>query len=593
MTDVEQRLTAVRASLASEGYDALIVPRADQYLGEYLPAHNERLKWITGFNGSAGLVLILRDKAAIFVDGRYTVQVRSEVPESLFEYHHLLDEPPVAWLSTQLSPGARVACDPRLHSRDWYRQTRSTLSDGDLELIADTDNLIDRCWNNRPEPVISPAVLHPLRYSGESSVDKRARIGQTVQEQGADAALIFAPDSVSWLLNIRGTDIPCLPVVQSFAMLRSNGSLTLFVDAGRVPAGFFKHVGEGVDIEAEDRAEEVLRRYQGQRVLVDAAISNAWTVLALEAAGATVLAGSDPVLLPKAGKNPVEIQGARIAHIRDAVAEVKFLAWLDGEVDAGCLHDEAYLSDKLYSFRKPGELFRGSSFNTISAAGANAAICHYNHMNAVPAQLAMNSVYLVDSGAQYSDGTTDITRTVAIGDPGDEVRRLFTLVLKGHIALARARFPTGTSGGNLDALARQFLWRGGFDFDHGTGHGVGSFLSVHEGPQRIAKQNSLVPLCPGMIISNEPGYYRDGEFGIRCENLVVVQEVPDCESSMLEFETITLVPFDNRLLTLSLMDTVEIDWLNAYHLRVRETLAPRLEGDVLEWLLQATGPLAR
>jgi Xaa-Pro aminopeptidase len=326
-------------------------------------------------------------------------------------------------------------------------------------------------------------------------------------------------------------------------------------------------------------------------VLVDPVICNAWTVQALEAAGATLLEAQDPVLLPKASKNAVEVAGARRAHIRDALAEVKFLAWLDAETAAGQLHDEAYLADQLYSIRASGEYFQGSSFDTISAAGANAAICHYNHLNAVPAQLEMDSVYLLDSGAQYSDGTTDITRTIAIGNPGDEVRRLYTLVLKGHIALAQARFPTGTNGGQLDALARQFLWREGFDYDHGTGHGVGSFLSVHEGPQRIAKQNSDIALHSGMIISNEPGYYRDGHFGIRCENLVVVRESNSSETTMLEFETITLVPFDKRLLMTSIMTVEEIDWLDAYHAQVREALSPELEGEVMDWLIQATSPV--
>lgn len=576
--------------MRSSGYDALIVPRADEYLGEYIPAHNERLQWISGFNGSAGMVIVLADSAAIFTDGRYTVQVRQEVPADSYQYHHLIDEPHLPWLKTQLPSGSRVSYDPRLHSLVWQREALRVLGSGGLELVADIDNLIDRSWHDRPAPNIDRALLLAERYTGESSTDKRRRIGEAVAQQGAEVALIFAPDSVSWLLNIRGTDIPCLPIVQSFAMLGVDGTMVLFVDPGRVPEGFSDHVGEGVEVLPEISAQEIFKRFRGQTVLADPSACNAWTQLLLTECGATLLSREDPVLLPKACKNSVEIQGTRSAHIRDAVAEVKFLVWLDGEIEKNSLHDEAVLADKLLEFRQLAPEFKDSSFDTISATGANAAMCHYNHRNGVPGQMEMGSVYLVDSGAQYLDGTTDITRTIAIGDPGDEVRRMYTLVLKGHIALAQARFPHGTTGTQLDVLARQFLWRAGFDYDHGTGHGVGSFLSVHEAPQRISKASSAVALRPGMIISNEPGYYREGGFGIRCENLVVVRDVNEeqTETALLEFETITLVPFDNRLLVSELLSAPELEWLNAYHVRVRETLEPLLDGGDLRWLLAAT-----
>ena len=589
MKPVQQRLADVRSLMVSAGYDALIVPRADEYLGEYIPVHNERLQWLSGFNGSAGVVILLADRAAIFVDGRYTVQVRQEVSSDLYEYHHLIEEPPMQWLREQLSAGARIAYDPRMHSLSWQRESLRILSGAELELVAQTDNLVDRSWTDRPAPKIEPALLLDQIYSGEASDKKRRRIGEAVAALGADAALVFAPDAVSWLLNIRGTDVPCMPVVQSFAMLSADGSLILFVDPGRVPPGFTAHVGVGVELHPEAQAMAIFERYAGKTVVADPVAANAWTQLALESCGATLLA-ADPVLLPKACKNPVELQGARRAHIRDAVAEVKFLAWLDAQVLAGKLHDEAVLADKLFSFRQLGEHFHDSSFDTISAAGANAAMCHYNHSNGVAATLEMDSVYLLDSGGQYSDGTTDITRTIAIGQPDDEVRHLYTLVLKGHIALARARFPAGTNGTQLDILARQFLWQEGFDYDHGTGHGVGSFLSVHEAPQRIAKHNNTVALLPGMIISNEPGYYRDGCFGIRCENLVVGRESEECmgETPVMEFETITLVPFDNRLLLPALLTPGEKNWLNSYHAQVRETLEPLLEGADLDWLEQAT-----
>jgi Xaa-Pro aminopeptidase len=366
------------------------------------------------------------------------------------------------------------------------------------------------------------------------------------------------------------------------------------VDPGRVPAGFAEHVGAGVEVAAESQAAAVLAGYGHRAVLADPESANAWAQLTLQQAGARLVVAQDPVLLAKACKNAVEIEGTRQAHIRDAVAEVRFLAWLDAEVAAGRLHDEAELAEQLLSCRRQGEHFHDLSFDTISAAGANAAMCHYNHLNAsAPARLTMDSAYLVDSGGQYTDGTTDITRTVAIGDPGADLRRMFTLVLKGHIALDQARFPVGTTGTQLDALARQFLWREGFDYDHGTGHGVGVFLSVHEAPQRISKQHSGVPLKPGMIISNEPGYYRDGAFGIRCENLVVVREsAPGLqERTMLEFEAITLVPFDTRLLDLSLMTGAEVAWLNDYHLRVAKVIGPLLDGADRDWLAQATRPV--
>ena len=590
MTVSEERLAVVRQLMTQANYDALVVPRADEYLGEYLPLHNERLHWLTGFTGSAGMALVLRDRAAIFVDGRYTVQVRSQVPSHLFEYHHLADNPQAQWLAAALPAGSRVACDPRLHSLQWYRDTKNTLADAGVELLLDTDNLIDRCWLDRPEPICNSALLLDEAFTGESSKDKRQRIAVQIRAQGCDAALIFSPDSVSWLLNIRGADMPQLPVVQSFAILEASEKMTLFVDARRLPEKFYQHVGDDVMVMDEGDSSAAFAAYSKHKVLADAKNAGAWVQMELARNGATLVQGEDPVLLPKACKNSVELAGTRNAHYRDAVAEVRFLAWLDGEVVAGKLHNEAELSDHLLSLRQQGEYFHACSFDTISAAGANGAMCHYNHLNGVPARLAMDSVYLFDSGGQYTDGTTDITRTVAIGDPGPEARRLFTLVLKGHIALARSRFPFGTTGTQLDALARQYLWREGYDYDHGTGHGVGVFLSVHEGPQRISKQHNGVALQPGMIVSNEPGYYREGVFGIRCENLQVVRpsKTSQGETPMLEFETLTLVPFDVRMLDTELMDVEEIDWLNSYHQRVAATIGPLLQGTDQDWLRQAT-----
>ena len=593
MNTIAERLAAVRSLMLEVGYDALIIPRADEYLGEYLPAHNERMRWISGFTGSAGAIVVLADRAAIFVDGRYTVQVRNEVDPGLFEHHHLTDEPHVSWIAAQLPAGSRVGCDPRLHSLRWYRNSQQTLAKSNIELAADTRNLVDRCWRDRPAPRIAEAILLEQQYTGASCASKRRRIAADVANKGLDAALVFAPDAVSWLLNVRGTDVPCLPILQSFAVLRADGSCTVFVEPGRIPDGIGPHVGEGVEFLAESEAAESLAEFAGKRVLADPDSANAWTQLCLEDGGAELVAGEDPVLIPKASKNEVEIEGARQAHIRDAVAEIKFLAWLDAEVAAGRLHDEARLADQLGAFREQSEHYRGPSFDTISAAGGNAAMCHYNHLNAAaPGTLTPNSVYLVDSGGQYPDGTTDITRTVAIGDPGDEVRRMFTLVLKGHIALDQARFPEGTTGTQLDVLARQYLWREGFDYDHGTGHGVGAFLSVHEGPQRVAKAHNPFALRAGMILSNEPGYYRDSAYGIRCENLVVVREARSAgEIPLLEFEALTLVPFDQRLLDTALLTDEERAWIDGYHARVEQQIAPLLQGDDLAWLQQSTRPL--
>ncbi len=590
----DQRLAALRRLMEKGGYRALLVPRADEYLGEYLPPHHERLRWLTGFTGSAGLAVILPEKAALFVDGRYTVQVRHQVSADLFEILHLVDEPPVAWLASQLAAGDRVAADPRLHSARWYREATATLAAAGAELIAVAENPVDCCWLDRPQALRRPAVLLSEDLTGESSLEKRRRIAAAVAAKGADAALVFPPDSISWLLNVRGTDVPRMPVLQSMAVLEGDGRLSLLVDGRRIPDGFEAHVGPGVNLFEPAEAAAVLAGLSGKAVLVDQGACNAWCEQALEAAGCRQVAGEDPVLLPKACKNPIELAGTRAAHIRDGAAKTRFLAWLDAEVAANRLHDEAALAEALYVIRREDDQFRDLSFDTISAAGPNAAMCHYNHRDGDPARLTMNSVYLVDSGAHYLDGTTDITRTVAIGDPGPEVRRMFTLVLKGHIALARARFPTGTTGSQLDVLARQFLWHEGCDYDHGTGHGVGVFLNVHEGPQRISKVHNGVALRPGMIISNEPGYYRDDAFGIRCENLVVVREIESGqgETPMLGFETITLAPFDRRLLDLALLGPSEQGWLDAYHRRVADTIGPLLDADSRAWLDQATRPLA-
>lgn len=590
-TTIEERLALVRKEMAKDRLDAYIVPRADEFLGEYVPPQNERLQWISGFTGSAGMVIVLKTSAAVFVDGRYTIQVRQQVPEDLFEFHHLIDEPPITWLAGRLEDGSRAGFDSRMHTFAWYEASYRDLGKHNVELVEVNDNPIDLNWEDRPAPDHSLALLLTEDFTGESSHHKRARIGKAVAELGAETALITQLDSIAWLLNIRGADVPRLPVLLSFATLNGDGEMTLYTDPRKLPNDFSAHVGNNVSVKNFDDLEPALTLLgkENTRVLADPATANAWCQLRCKEAGAALVAGTDPALIPKSQKNPVELKGMKNCHVRDGSAVTRYLAWIQREVEADRLYDEGELSNKLESFRMELSDIRDLSFDTISAAGANGALCHYNHMNGVPAPLEKNNLYLVDSGGQYLDGTTDITRTVIIGEPNEEHRRMFTLVLKGHIALSRAIFPRGTSGVQLDILARQFLWREGLDYDHGTGHGVGTFLSVHEGPQRIGKSGPQQELLPGMVISNEPGYYKEDCYGIRCENLVIVVERED---GMLGFETITFAPFDTRLVETSLMTADEISWLNDYHRQVRLKLSDQLAGVDLDWLNQATEDVA-
>ena len=589
---IEQKLAAIRAHMDTANLDAFIVPRADEYLGEYVPAHNERLLWCSDFTGSAGTVIILKDRAAIFTDGRYTIQVKQQVNGEYFEFYHLIDTPHVAWLSEQLSANANVGYDAKVHNLNWHHASKKTLADKQINLVAVDANPIDLSWSDRPTPTENVGLLLDEQYTGQSSLEKRQQIGVDIAKQGADAVIISALDSIAWLLNIRGKDIHCFCVILGSAVLRKDGSMTFFTNPAKIPAGFQDHVGAGVEIVDEAQATATYQALGEQQlqVLADPEASNAFSQLTAQQAGATLIAGNDPVALPKACKNAVELAGMRASHIRDGASEVRFLNWLETEVAAGRLHDEAYLSDKLTNFRASNENFVELSFDTISAAGANAAMCHYNHNNGVPAQLPMDSIYLVDSGAQYLDGTTDITRTVAIGSPSAEHKKMFTLVLKGHIALAKMKFPAGTNGGQLDSLARQFLWQQGYDYDHGTGHGVGCFLNVHEGPHRIGKNSNGVALEPGMVVSNEPGYYKQDEYGIRCENLIYVVAKDNGHDGKVfyEFETLTLVPFDLHLIDQQRLSQDEVNWINAYHTQVRAALSPLLTGADLHWLSQAT-----
>ncbi|MFH4563516.1 aminopeptidase P family protein [Vibrio diabolicus] len=587
------RVNAIREWLVQHNIDALLVPHEDEYLGEYVPAHNERLHWLTGFTGSAGAAVITKDKAAIFVDGRYTVQVTKQVPGDLFEYRHLIEEPALDWVLDNLPTNASVAIDPRMHSSAWLDMAQAKLA-GKLELNILTNNPIDELWHDRPAPVVSDVRLMPTEAVGQSSESKRQEIAQLVKTAGADSAVITALDSICWLLNVRGLDVSRLPVLLSHAILHADSSVEYFLEPARLPANFDAHVGTGVTVHHPEALQSRLEAMTGKKVLVDPAISNAWFKLVLQNSGASVIAAADPCLMPKAAKNAVEIAGMKACHIRDGVAMSKFLCWLDAEVAAGNLHDEATLADKLEAFRSEDPTLMDLSFDTISAAGGNAAMCHYNHENQPePGKLELNTLYLVDSGGQYLDGTTDITRTIAIGQPSSEMKKQFTLALKGHIGVARARFPKGTRGYQIDTLARQHLWAEGYDYDHGTGHGVGHFLSVHEGPASISKKQIDVPLTEGMVLSNEPGYYRADAFGIRIENLELVVETPtNGDFPVLSFESLTRCPIDKRNINVDMLTRPELAWLNDYHQKVWDEISPLVEGDVKEWLRQATLPVA-
>lgn len=589
------RLAALRAELVRRGLDGFLVPLADEHQGEYIPDSAKRLQWLTGFSGSAGLAVVLADKAAIFVDGRYTLQVRSQVDTGAFEPRHLADDPPTAYLKAEARDGWRIGYDAWLHTASEIERLGKALDGTGAVLVAVDDNPLDAVWADRPAPPIGTVSLYPEALAGEGAASKLQRIGRTIAEAGATAAVITQPDSIAWTFNIRGADVPHTPLPLSFAILRPEGRPTLFIDGRKLTNAVRDALAGLADIEAPGALEGALVALgeAGGRVLVDRATAAVRVRDLIEAAGGTVVEGRDPVVLPKARKTEAELAATRAAHLRDGVAMVRFLAWFDREAPAGRL-DEIAAAEALERFRAETGALRDISFDTISGAGPNGAIVHYRVTRETNRAIRPGELYLIDSGAQYEDGTTDITRTLAVGTPTPEMRERFTRVLKGHIGIARAVFPKGTTGGHLDILARQALWEVGLDFDHGTGHGVGVFLSVHEGPQRISKAGT-VPLEPGMILSNEPGYYRTGAYGIRIENLVVVREpevVPGGERPMMSFETITFAPIDRRLIDAGLLTPAERAWMDGYHAQVRAKLTPLiLDADDLGWLEAATAPL--
>jgi Xaa-Pro aminopeptidase len=591
------RLDLLREQLAAEGLAGFIVPRADEHQGEYVPLCGQRLAWLTGFTGSAGMAMVLTKRAAIFVDGRYTLQAGVQVDTAAFEIHHLIEEPPAQWLGSAAGKGEVIGYDPWLHTPQEVERLRAGVERAGATLRAVDKNPLDAVWPGRPAAPLAPVVAQPDAFAGESAADKRARIGKALAGEGAAAAVLTMPESIAWLLNIRGGDVPHTPLPLSFAILKADGAVTLFIDRRKLTPGLDRHLGNGVTIEAPDRLGAALDGLAKEgRVQVDPASAASWVFDRLGKAGAQIHRAADPCMLPKACKNATELDGTREAHRRDGAAVTRFLAWLAREAPKGGLKEIA-ASDRLEAIRKEGRYFRDLSFPTISGAGSNGAIVHYRASPESEKTLEPGTLYLLDSGAQYLDGTTDITRTIAIGKPSDEMRENFTRVLKGHIALATARFPKGTTGTQLDGFARRALWQVGLDYDHGTGHGVGAYLSVHEGPQRISKAPNAQPLLPGMIVSNEPGCYKTGAYGIRIENLIVVQPVArppqgDGTRELFCFETITLAPIDRNLVARDLLDRDETAWLDAYHDRVRATIGPLVDGETRAWLEQATAPLA-
>jgi len=585
------RLQTIRREMDRLGLDAFIVPSEDEYLGEYIPDYNRRLEWLSGFTGSAGMIIVMKAKAALFVDGRYTVQSRQQVSATDYQFLHLHEDPQAKWLSNELTAGQVVGFDPRMHTYQWYLDTKSILDDFNIELKGLSENPIDLSWHDRPAIEVKPSILMDHKWTGITSSEKRANMGNLIADKNADAAILFSAESCNWLLNIRGQDIPSLPIALGFGILYANGDMIFHINKNKLAVGINEHVGTGVTFLAEEDFEGSLKSLKNLRVLADFNTCNAYSMIHAVEYGANLIQQPDPVLLPKAAKSEIEIAGMREAHIQDAVAEIGFLHWFDQQVEQGLRLDEATLSEKLFDFRQQQPNFVEVSFNTISAAGSNAAMCHYNHLNGTPAVLPENGVYLVDSGGQYDCGTTDITRTLAVGNPDDDIKKNFTLVLKGHIALDLITFPEGTTGSQLDILARAPLWHSGLDYDHGTGHGVGHFMSVHEGPQRISKKGNDIALVPGMVLSNEPGYYKDGAYGIRCENLVVVQEAEGLGQdgkTFLQFDALTYVPFDLRLVLTDLLTEQERQWLNNYHLKVLTLMSPRVNQADLDWLKQAT-----
>jgi Xaa-Pro aminopeptidase len=582
-----ERLAALRAELARLGLDGFLVPRADEHLGEYVPARADRLRWLTGFSGSAGLAIVLADKAAAFTDGRYVLQLAEQTDPALWERRHITDEPPGDWLAENAKPGARIGYDPLLFSEEAVGRYGEKAT-----LVAVEANPVDAVWAGQPAAPMAPALPHPISFAGVDSAKKREQVAAALVAEKQDAAVVTDPASIAWLLNIRGDDVPFTPFALGFLVIHADAGCELFMAPEKVPEETRAWIGNAVSVQPRSALPGALARLKGKRVRVDAGGSPAWFAQTLRASGAEVVAGMDPCMLPKARKNEVERQGSRNAHHRDAVAVCRFLRWMES---AAGRETEMSAAAKLIAFREQVAMFRGESFPAISGSGPNGAIIHYRVSEATDRAIGPDELYLIDSGAQYSDGTTDITRTVWTGPgaPPDEIKARWTRVLKGHIALATLVFPKGVCGPHVDAFARAALWQVGLDYDHGTGHGVGSYLSVHEGPVSISRAARAIPIEAGMILSNEPGFYLPGGYGIRLENLIMAVEAEFAHATkpFLRFETLTWAPWDRRLLDASLLTKAEVAWIDAYHAQVEAIVGPGLEGDERAWLAEACAKL--
>ncbi len=581
----QQQLADLRKEMQAAGIYGCLVPRADEHLGEYVPPSAERLAFLTGFTGSAGLAIVLPDRACLFVDGRYTQQATAQTGDG-WEHRHITEQPPAEWLA-EAAPGQPIGYDPWLVSEEQLGRFTAA----GCRMVALERNPIDAVWRDRPEPPASPVSIQPLPYSGKSSADKRAEIAHVLRDAKQDATIVTDPASLAWLFDIRGQDVPFTPFALGFAILRSDAQAELFIDPARLSPDVRAWLGNAVGVAGRAQLPDALRALSGRTVRVDPSNSATWFAQTLRDGGATVIGAMDPCLLPKARKNAVEQEGARTAQRRDAEAVCRFLCWAHSHAVG---QTEQTAADRLLSLRQALPEFRGESFPAISAAGEHGAVIHYRVDARTDRRIEADELYLIDSGAQFPCGTTDVTRTVwtGPGTPPDTLRDRYTRVLKGHIAIAQLRFPHGTHGAHIDGFARQSLWQAGLDYDHGTGHGVGSYLSVHEGPVGLSRLARPVPLEEGMILSNEPGFYAPGEFGIRLENLLLVRPFAAPGRAFLEFETLTLAPFDRRLIARELLLGHEAAWVDAYHARVAAEIGPRLQGEERAWLDHACRALA-
>jgi Xaa-Pro aminopeptidase len=589
------RLSAFREELARRKLTGFVIPRADQQQNEYVAPSEERLAWLTGFTGSAGLAIVLTHEAGVFVDGRYTLQAAKQVDGKAWTVEPLIDPPPETWLAGHLKPGDRLGFDPWLHTSSAAERLASGCAKAGAELVAVDSNPLDAIWTERPRPPLAPVAVHGAQFSGEAEADKLRRIQSEIERLGVDALVLSDSHAVAWTFNIRGADVAHTPLPLSYALVPKGGRPTVFIDHGKLSNSTRDHLEQSADVAEPDALTPSLiaLAQAGSLVALDNATAADALTRLIAAAGGKVVRGSDPTSLLKAVKNPVEIEGTRGAHRRDAVALARFLAWIDREAPKGVL-TEIDTVEALETFRRDTGALKDVSFPTIAGTGPNGAIVHYRVTRKSNRRIMPGDLLLIDSGAQYEDGTTDVTRTIAIGEPTDEMRDRFTRVLRGHIAIARAIFPDGTTGAQLDTLARQYLWQVGVDYEHGTGHGVGSYLSVHEGPARISKLGTT-PLKRGMILSNEPGYYKTDAYGIRIENLELLSaaEIAGAEKPMNAFETLTLAPIDRRLIEVKMLSAEELEWLDEYHARVRREVRPQLDEATQVWLDAATAPLSR